>query len=443
MIDAMVAPPVTGKRKIYIPVLLPRRHDLQQEIHDSPAKRKVIVVGRRSGKTTGLAIDAAEAMLAGRRYLYAAPTADQTSAFWDAVTSYFAGAIHRRQVKRHDTTRLLSIPGSRGRIRAKTAWDADSLRSDNADEIALDEYALMHPDVLGVAIPMLADTDGNLSIIFTPKRKNHAHAAYVRALQDGVRWRAWNAPSHVNPHLSASVLAEMIEDMTDDEYRQEIMAEFLENDGAVFRNVDACLVPSRAIMAELWRGADEPDAHVGHRIVIGVDWGKVGDYTVASVVCATCAREVELYRGRGAEYAIQRKRLADQSIMWHAGRILAESNAMGDPIIEMLRRGEPGKGDGDDGYASLPIQPFATTAQSKPPLIESLALSLERAEVQWLDVPVATAELAAYERHTSAATGRTSYSAPVGVHDDTVIARALARKAAGRLGHMATTRLWA
>jgi len=99
--------------------------------------------------------------------------------------------------------------------------------------------------------------------------------------------------------------------------------------------------------------------------------------------------------------------------------------------------------DAAPGYKPLPIRGFETTAASKPPLIENLALSLERAEVRWLDVPVATAELEAYERKSSAATGRASYSAPAGVHDDTVIARALARKEAGRLGTMATTRLWA
>ena len=72
------------------------------------------------------------------------------------------------------------------------------------------------------------------------------------------------------------------------------------------------------------------------------------------------------------------------------------------------------------------VNGFVFTATSKPPLIESLALALERTECQWLDVPVATGELEAYERRVSATTGRSSYSAPEGLHDDTVMARALA-----------------
>ena len=73
----------------------------------------------------------------------------------------------------------------------------------------------------------------------------------------------------------------------------------------------------------------------------------------------------------------------------------------------------------------LPVIGFTTTAQTKPPLIENMALAFERGEWQWQADPVWTAELEAYERTVSPTTGRSSYSAPAGSHDDTVIARAL------------------
>jgi len=92
---------------------------------------------------------------------------------------------------------------------------------------------------------------------------------------------------------------------------------------------------------------------------------------------------------------------------------------MGEPIIEQLQ------------YDGLPVEGFQTTASSKPPLIENLALTLEREEWQFLSIPIATAELEAYERKVSQITGRSQYGAPEGLHDDTVIARALMRRAAG------------
>ena len=86
---------------------------------------------------------------------------------------------------------------------------------------------------------------------------------------------------------------------------------------------------------------------------------------------------------------------------------------MGEPIIEQLQL---------DG---MPVVKFSTTAQSKPPLIENLALTLERAEWQFQPDAIWTGELEAYERTVSPTTGRSRYNAPTGVHDDTVMARAL------------------
>ena len=66
-----------------IQVNLPRPHTKQRGFMRSPAKRKVIVAGRRGGKTTAASMLAVEAALDGKRVLEAAPTADQTGAFWE------------------------------------------------------------------------------------------------------------------------------------------------------------------------------------------------------------------------------------------------------------------------------------------------------------------------------------------------------------------------
>ena len=93
---------------------------------------------------------------------------------------------------------------------------------------------------------------------------------------------------------------------------------------------------------------------------------------------------------------------------------------MGEPIIEQLC---------DEG---LSVTGFQTTASSKPQLIENLALTFEREEWQFQDDPVWRLELEAYERTMSRATGRSKYGAPEGMHDDTVMGRALMVWAAGK-----------
>src|SRR5512139_497349 len=123
-------------------VTLPKPHAKQQAFLRSPAKRRVIVAGRRGGKTTGCATLAVESMLAGRRVLEAAPTADQTNAFWSACKSYLEEPIRAGVIYVNTTARILEMPTG-GRIRTKTAWDADTLRGDYADLLILDEYSLM------------------------------------------------------------------------------------------------------------------------------------------------------------------------------------------------------------------------------------------------------------------------------------------------------------
>lgn len=422
---------------------MPALHAGQQEIFDSEAKRKIIVCGRRWGKTILACVLAVYYMLRGKRVLYAAPTTDQTDAFWigtgkgDGVKAYLYPLLKLGLIKKNETKRFLwcTWPGG-GSIRAKTAFNADTLRGDNADLLILDEFGIMKSDAwTKVGAPMLLDNGGDAIFIFTPNRMNHAHQLYVKAKQkeaDGNgRWAAWNAPSHDNPHLDEEALAEITQDMTDDEYKQEILAMFLENAGAVFSGIDASLwsgmlqanglpIDSSAETPDDARPIEPADVS-GHRIVIGCDWGKRQDYTAFSVVDASTGRELEIYRGRGDQYRLQRKRLAALREKWGATYILAEINSMGEPILEEL--------DAD----GLPVEGFSMTTASKPPLIESMVLAVEQSEIQWLDDEVGKAEMQAYERKVSS-TGRSRYSAPEGVHDDTVIARALALKAARDAG---------
>ena len=400
-------------------VRLHKPHAKQVAFMRSPAKRKVIVAGRRGGKTTGCADIAVKGLLAGHRVLEAAPVADQTTAFWDTCKQILAEPIAAGVVYKNETERLLRLPESAGggRIRTKTAFNADTLRGDYADLLILDEYAMMEPSAWDeVGAPMLLDNDGDAVFISTPMRKNHFHSLYVRALGDDTgRWAAFQFTSHDNPYLSREALAEITADMTEDAYRQEILAEFLDNDGAVFRNIGACLHAPLDV---------EPKAHKGHHVVLGADWGKKGDYTAFSVVCADCRAELARHRRNMLDYHVQRQDLVTLCERWGVDQIVPEANAMGEPIIEELRR--------DPALRGVAIEPFDTTSTSKPPLIESLRLCFERVEGQWQADPIWTGELEAYEVKYSGQAGRPVYSAPEGVHDDTVMARALAWWAVAR-----------
>jgi hypothetical protein len=207
--------------------------------------------------------------------------------------------------------------------------------------------------------------------------------------------------------------------MTEEAYDQEILAEFLDNEGAVFSNIAANLTPAQYDAdGEYWHDGQD---HQGHTIIAASDWGKANDYTVHSIGCIECAREIALYRSRHYEYTYQRALLETAVKRWNIQSVLPERNSIGEPNIEMLIESGINIESGPDGKAG-----FNTTSSSKPGLIEGLKLSLQQVEYKYLDIPLATAEMEAYEQKVNNM-GRSTYSAPDGMHDDTVIARALLR----------------
>lgn len=388
-------------------IRLPKPHPKQAEIMASNAKRVVVCAGRRFGKTTLAARKSIKMLLKARRTLLASTSQDQADAFWDKCKEWLAPVIEARVIEKNEQRRILTFPHNGGRIKVKTARDADTLRGDYADFLVLDECAYLAADAWDkVGAPMLLDNDGDAWFISTPNRRNWFHGIYQKAVSDeSKRWQAWHCTSHDNPHLSKPALDEMTADLTDAAYRQEIMAEFLEGEGSVFRNIAANLTaPMDA----------KPEDHAGHHMAMGVDWGQKNDWTCLSVVCQDCLCEVALDRFNKIEWAFQRARLRALAERWSVKDILAEENSIGGPNIEALQDDE------------LPVRPFTTTASSKGPMIQSLSLALERQECRWLNIPIATGELEAYEIKISPTTGRSTYSAPEGGFDDTVISRGLA-----------------
>jgi|SRR3990167_4602140 len=232
-----------------ITVRLRRPHPKQELFIDSPAKRKIIRAGRRGGKTVGIAILALRKFLEGRRVLYAAPTSEQVGRFWFECNRALEGAVRAGAYRKNETEHIIERAGSENRIRAKTAWNANTLRGDYADVLILDEWQLMDEEAWElVGAPMLLDNDGDAIFIYTPpslhsrsvsKARDPRHAAkmFKAAEADTTgRWATFHFRSADNPTISQDALAEIGKDMTNLAYRQEILAEDIdEAPGALWK----------------------------------------------------------------------------------------------------------------------------------------------------------------------------------------------------------------
>ena len=396
-------------------IILPFPHKGQQAVRDGAKRFNWISAGRRWRKTTLLMTLAVETMIQGKRFFWGAPTFDQVRIGWNEMKVASNGNIN------FSLQRMTAeLPRTGGMTIFRSLDDPDNARGHSADRAGFDETGdIKESAYYQVVRAMLIDTGGDFYGVGTPLGRNWFWRKHKGALdqEDSVSWqiptkgceivdgRLVRKPHpHENPDIAWEEIERLYTTMPMDIFKQEILAEFIENEGAVFRNILACL------NAPL---DPDPKEHEGHTKILGLDWGKHNDFTAASLGCVDCMVELARDRFNQIDYIFQRGRLQVLCDKWQPDIILAESNAMGEPIIEQLQ---------EDG---LPVTGFATTASSKPPLIENLALVFEREEFQFQNDPIWTGELEVYERKVSVSTGRSQYGAPDGMHDDTVIARAL------------------
>lgn len=337
-------------------VRLPTLHKKQLEILKSPAKRKIIRAGRRFGKTWFAADLAVERFLDGHRILYAAPTTEQLERFWYLCKDFLGDLLNHPAFYKNESQHVIEREGTENRIRAKTAWNADTLRGDFADLLILDEWQLMDDNAWGlVGAPMLLDNDGDALFIYTPPSlrsrsrsrasdPQHAARMFKRAVAEEKqaianklpsRWQAFAGSSFDNPTISRQALDDITKDMTDVAYRQEILAEDIDDvPGALWKRdiIERNRVPL------------SPELEDFDLIVVAVDpsISSTGDET-GIIVCAR----------KGSQFYV----LEDSSIQgspdtwssvvtflynkYQANYVIAEGNQGGEMVTSVIRNVDP------------------------------------------------------------------------------------------------------
>ncbi|MBN1966478.1 MAG: hypothetical protein JW910_17640 [Anaerolineae bacterium] len=378
-------------------------HPGQQAVLSHPARFRVVACGRRWGKTELGKMAVVEAALRGGICWWIAPSYPMAEEVWRSLKAALDGVW----IEKNEQGRRLVLPAvgqHTGVIAVRSGHEPDSLRGAGLDLAVLDEAAFMPEAVWTGAIrPALSDRQGRALFLSTPNGLNWFHRLYQLG-RDPLQtdWASFHQPTASSPLVPPGEVDAARLEMPARWFRQEYEAAFVEDAGAVFRSIDAVCTAQPA-------RRKRQDA----RYVAGIDWGRVDDYTAFAVFDVERRRLVALDRFRQVSWAQQRDRLRALHDRWQPGLIWAEANSIGSVNIEALQR------------EGLPVRPFTTTTQSKGPLIEGLALAMERADVTLLDDPVLRGELLAYtvERLPS---GVYRYGAAAGHHDDTVIAVALA-----------------
>lgn len=417
---------------------LPQPHYGQQIVLTQAKRTNVLSAGRRWRKTTLFMSIAVRAMAEHKTVVWGAPTTDQVKTGYEECLNALANLTGQiRAVESPQINITWKSRRMKGGILFRSLDNPDNARSKTADVVIIDEAADVDPVAwYEVLSPMLIDTHGTAWIGGTPKGHNWFYTEWENAaLEENADCACWQAPTlgfairdgelvrqpHPleNTDIDWQEIVKQFRTMPERSFRQEFGAEFIADGGGVFRNVDA-----------LSTGIATPPVE-GHTYVMGIDWGKVNDFTVLSVWDADERREVRLERFNQMDFSVQRRKIRELVREYNIVATLAERNSIGDPNIEDLLAGEDELNDNaplaitTDMVDGIPIRGLTMTNKTKARLVNQLELACEKQNVILLNDRVATAELKAFTSNRTMS-GNYQYAAPKGQHDDTVIARMLA-----------------
>lgn len=377
----------------------------QQEIFNSKARFRIAAKGRRFGLTRGAANDYILAAIEGRfrKGLWVDTVNPNIDRY---VERYFIPHLKKLPKGTWDwrkQAKILQIFGSY--IDFRSADRPENIEGFGYDKFFLNEAGIILKDEYlwhNAIKPMLWDYKASGVIGGTPKGKGlfYELASYGKS-PDYPEYEFFTFSSFDNPFLDKQMLADDMKNMPERVIKQEIYAEFLEDTGAVFRGVQAIATA-------------EPKQPVsGHMYVMGVDLAKVMDYTVITVYDRANNHQVYQDRFNKFDWPFQKGKIKGISQMYNNALVMIDGTGVGDPIVDDLLR------------SGVPVEPVKITNDIKKELIEKLSLWIEQRKMRLINLPETIEEFTDFTYDVTQR-GRIIYSAPVGLHDDIVIAHALA-----------------
>lgn len=217
----------------------PTLHQKQKEIVQSSARFKVVRAGRRSGKTTLEVEDMSFDAVSGRdrNIFYIAPTQIQArEIIWEMFKKRLSGIaeFHEQRLE----IKLPTTEGGHSLIKLAGWENRENFRGKAAFKIVFDEVDTMRDFFIGwqeIFRPTLMDTGGKATFIGTPKKENPNLRRLEKMAQEDKDYTTFHFTSLDNPYLPASEKDKAKTELDYDTYKQEILAEYLDNQGALFK----------------------------------------------------------------------------------------------------------------------------------------------------------------------------------------------------------------
>jgi len=379
-----------------INITLPKPHRGQLEVLKSKARWKVLMCGRRWGKSLICQIISILSIFKKQDVAYVTPTYKLSKIFFDDILKYIP-AITIQSANKSDLKITLKGGGS---ISFMTGENLDSFRGRKFHKVIIDEAAYI-PDLenawLNAIRPTLTDYRGEALFISTPRGKGYFYSLYLKGVnkEDGFESFHYETSSNpfIHPDEIESAKASLPKAVFDQEYR------------AVPNANSNAVITSDIIEAQTIQTLSTNPVQA-----IGIDLAKYSDYTVIS--------SLDQY---GTMCGFDRFQKSHEDTINTILKLprnvikVIDATGAGDVIYEQLiQRG------------CQNLIPFVFTAQSKPELIQQMILAVEQGRLKFNQLTAD--EFGIYEWQYTR-TGHITFGNKSGGNDDAVTALALANRA--------------
>lgn len=290
----------------------------------------------------------------------------------------------------------LVIKGFGSKLQFFSAERPDNIRGNTFDYLICDEFDFMKSNTWEEVLqPTVLVKGKKVVFISTPRGKRMMYKLSLLRHSDE-RYRYFQFSSYDNPMIDPKEIDSIKATIPEHIFRQEYLAEFIDGSSGLFKNV---------------RESVGVASNQG-KLFGGLDIGRADDYTVLTIGTKS-GGVLHVERWRQDEWTNIINKVATEILKYRA-TVYVEVNNQGDVFYELLKQ----------KVGNL-IEPFTTTSKTKPIMIEDLAVSFEQKELVIPNIEYLVDELEAFTYVYDSKTRSVKYSAPEGIHDDSVISLAL------------------
>lgn len=208
----------------------------QSDIFHNDDRFRVVVAGRRFGKTFLSTIELVTQSLKGksRNCWYVAPTYKAAKEIaWDMLLA----TIPKEYIQKTNESSLTVTLWNGSVISLKGAEKPDNLRGRSLDFVVLDEFADMRPEAwYEVLRPSLSDRKGSALFIGTPKGRNHFYDLWTKGIDGADDWSGFQYTTIDGGHVAADEIDAAKRDLDERTFNQEYNAQFVNYAGIIYYN---------------------------------------------------------------------------------------------------------------------------------------------------------------------------------------------------------------